>query len=230
MMELRKIAVASILISIVCLVIILADIFRHPQKMKIMNVVWPITALYSGPLALLVYYTIGRNKKDGGMHHSAAMHTEGMSHNKKPFWQSVVIGTLHCGAGCTLGDMVSEGFLVLVPIVVFGSELYGGWVVSFVFAFLIGIVFQYFAIKPMRQLSTGKAIAAALKADTLSLLFWQIGMYGWMAICAFLIFGHPLQATSPVFWFMMQIAMVVGFFTAYPINWFLIKSGVKEAM
>ena len=29
---------------------------------------------------------------------------------------------------------------------------------------------------------------------------------------------------------MMQIAMLFGFATAYPVNWWLIESGIKEAM
>jgi Domain of unknown function (DUF4396) len=29
---------------------------------------------------------------------------------------------------------------------------------------------------------------------------------------------------------MMQIAMVAGFVTAYPANWWLIRAGVKERM
>jgi hypothetical protein len=29
---------------------------------------------------------------------------------------------------------------------------------------------------------------------------------------------------------MMQIAMIFGFITSYPVNWWLIKSGIKERM
>lgn len=29
---------------------------------------------------------------------------------------------------------------------------------------------------------------------------------------------------------MMQIAMMCGFLTAYPVNWWLIKTGIKERM
>ena len=29
---------------------------------------------------------------------------------------------------------------------------------------------------------------------------------------------------------MMQIAMICGFVTAYPVNWWLIRVGIKEAM
>lgn len=55
-------------------------------------------------------------------------------------------------------------------------------------------------------------------------------MYSWMAIATFLIFGHEIEKTSPVFWFMMQIAMLAGFLTAYPVNWWLLRAGIKEKM
>ena len=38
---------------------------------------------------------------------------------------------------------------------------------------------------------------------------------------------HPDHAA---FWFLMQIGMILGFATSYPVNWWLIKKGIKEAM
>ena len=35
--------------------------------------------------------------------------------------------------------------------------------------------------------------------------------------------------TAP-FWFMMQIAMLIGFATSYPANWVLIDRGIKHGM
>ena len=35
---------------------------------------------------------------------------------------------------------------------------------------------------------------------------------------------------SPVFRFIMQIAMLTGFATSYPINWWLVSAGIKERM
>ena len=106
--------------------------------------------------------------------------------------------------------------------------------VDFLFAYTFGIVFQYFSIKPMRDLSPGAAIWAAIKADTLSLTSWQVGMYGFMAFADFYLFQHVLgvamSTDTPEFWFMMQIAMLCGFATAYPMNWLLIRTGVKEKM
>ena len=54
-------------------------------------------------------------------------------------------------------------------------------------------------------------------------------MYAWMAVCMFVL-GLPLSPASPVFWFMMQVSMLCGFMTSYPMNWALIRTGVKTAM
>ncbi|HEY4060976.1 MAG TPA: DUF4396 domain-containing protein [Puia sp.] len=214
MIDIKTIAIFSLGLGACCCLVLSIDVLRHPQRMGVMNIVWPVTALYAGPLGLLAYYTIGRRPASRTI----------------PFWQSVLKGSLHCGGGCTLGDLAAEVFLLFVPVTIAGSALLGGWTVDFAFAFAIGILFQYYAIRPMKQMSLSKAIIAALKADALSLSFWQIGMYGWMAICFFVIFRHPLKASDPVFWFMMQLAMLVGLCTAFPVNWWLLKKGIKEAM
>ncbi|HJU25288.1 MAG TPA: DUF4396 domain-containing protein [Rhodanobacteraceae bacterium] len=136
----------------------------------------------------------------------------------------------HCGSGCTLGDIVAESALLLAQLSLFGHKIFAAWVLDFLLAFLFGIAFQYFTRKPMRDIAPAKALIEALKADTLSLSAWQLGMYGWMAIATFAIFGHELDKTGPVFWLMMQLAMMVGFVTAYPVNAWLLKAGIKETM
>ena len=82
----------------------------------------------------------------------------------------------------------------------------------------------------MKKFSSKEALKAALKADTLSLTSWQLGTYGWVAIYFFLISNRRLEATDSLFWFMMQIDMLLGLITAFPTNWWLIKRGIKEAM
>ena len=207
----------------------LIDIMRHPQHMGIMNVVWPVTALYGGPLALWVYFRYGRATDHGIT-------------TWQPFPISVGTGATHCGAGCTLGDIVAEWLCFGVPAIaiwfgwqsVFAEKMFAVWVVDFIFAFSFGIVFQYFTIAPMRGLSFGRGIVAALKADTLSLTAWQVGMYGFMALAQYLYFrpllGKMLEVNTPEFWFTMQIAMLAGFVTSYPVNWWLIEAGIKEKM
>lgn len=96
------------------------------------------------------------------------------------------------------------------------------------------MAFQYFAIAPMRGLSLSGGIVAAVKADTLSLLACQVGMYGFIAFARLYVFARGFeveaQIDTPEFWFAMQLAMVAGFITSYPMNWWLIKSDLKERM
>lgn len=109
----------------------------------------------------------------------------------------------------------------------FGSKL----ILAFLFAYILGIVFQFFTIVPMRGLSFGKGLVAAVRADTISITLFQVGMYAWMALSFFVFFPNPhLEPGMAVFWFMMQIAMLVGYFTALPANSWLIRRGWKEKM
>lgn len=226
----HAIAIISLWLAGLSALVIIVDLLRgHRQHMMIMNVVWPITALYAGPLALWAYFKIGRLSSHRAMMQAQQQGTESPA-KRKPFWQTVALATTHCGSGCALGDLLVEGTLILFPLTLWGREIFAAWAIDFVAAFCLGIVFQYFTIKPMRNLSAGQALIAALKADALSLTAWQVGMYGWMAIVTFLIVEHPLNQTGPVFWFMMQVAMLLGFAVSYPVNWWLVRVGIKEKM
>ncbi len=222
---LTGISIASIAICVLCALWVAVDVVRHPPHMKIMAAVWPLTALFGGPLLVWFYRRHGRGK-----------------HGDTPFPIAVAKGALHCGAGCALGDIIAESAAALWPVILaafgypglFPDSIFAAWSLDFVIAFAFGIVFQYFAIAPMRDLSVGRGIIEAVKADTLSLISWQIGMYGGMAIARFWLFGSvlhaPLEASEPSFWLMMQLAMLAGFVTAYPTNWMLIRKGIKEQM
>ncbi|MEO7039407.1 MAG: DUF4396 domain-containing protein [Gemmatimonadaceae bacterium] len=217
---LQLLSTISLALALVSAAVIAVDeATGHAQRMWIMNVVWPVTGLWAGPLALFAYYRIGR---------APAIAAGKM---KKPFWQSVCIGALHCGSGCTLADLIVEWSVLAFPVTLFGSIVFGSWAVDFLVAFALGIAFQYFTIAPMKHLAPREGLVAALKADTLSLSAWQLGMYGWMAIALFVIFTpDTLSKTQPAFWFMMQLAMIAGFLTSYPVNWWLLRKGIKEAM
>jgi hypothetical protein len=105
------------------------------------------------------------------------------------------------------------------------------FIVDCALAFIFGIAFQYFSIKPMQDLSVGEGIKEALKADTLSLTAFQVGLFGWMALMHLVFFPiERIQVDQPAYWFLMQIGMILGFLTSYPVNWWLIKRGIKEAM
>src|SRR5580658_7356649 len=95
------------------------DVAKRPQPMWIMNLVWPITALYLGPLAIWSYAKLARS---------------GNGMRELPFWQQIVVEATHCGAGCSLGDIVAEFALYLGGVVLFGSALLTSYLGDFVLA------------------------------------------------------------------------------------------------
>ena len=223
---------------------ILLDVLRRPQPMAIMNLVWPITGLYAGPLALWAYQLYGRPPAETSQH-TATIKTRKPTKADGvcvPFFAKVGKGALHCGAGCTLGDILAELLAYFAPTVIvwlgynsyFGEKIFAIWILDYILALLIGIAFQYASIMPMRHLSPGRGIIEAVKADVLSLSAWQVGMYGFMELMHFGLFaavlGTTLSAGMPEFWASMQLAMIAGLVTAYPMNWWLIRRGIKHAM
>ena len=253
------IAIISLVLAVISAVIIALDIKNNPQSMKIMKAVWILTALWASIFGLIAYYWFGREKamemqaSDMGDMTSEDMKGMGMSSEEmkdmkmpesemknmpmkmempsRPKWQSVTLSALHCGAGCTLADIIGSIILLFIPIAMFGSTLVGGWIFTFILAMIMGVYFQFVAIKEMNDLPASTIIKRALKADFLSLTSWQLGMYVWMYLAMF-----PWGLISPdstltwEFWFVMQQAMLAGFVLALPVNYFLIKFGVKSGM
>lgn len=120
---------------------------------------------------------------------------------------------------------------IAVDIFARGHALPAEYIADFTLAFALGIVFQYYSIAPMRDLGVRDGIKAALKADTLSLIAFEVGLFGWMAIMQLVLFTDPhLKPDRAAYWFLMQVGMVIGFATAYPANVWLIRRGIKEAM
>ena len=208
---------------------IVVDIYGrgYRQRMGVMEPVWAISALYAGPVAVAAYLRWGRPSSERWQreHHRDAP-------PEKRHWATVAVGVSHCGAGCTLGDIVAEFVVFFLGLSIAGTTLYAEYVGDYVLAVLLGLVFQYFAIAPMRGLGFRQGMVAAAKADILSLTAFEVGLFGWMALTALVFFPapHHLHADSPVYWFSMQIGMCIGFLTAYPVNSSLIRHGIKEAM
>jgi hypothetical protein len=215
---------------------IVADFFRgHRQRMWIMHLVWPITALYLGPLAVLLY-TSTRPLTLSGSPQPKGRFRELMK-NADPTREQGAVAVSHCGAGCVLGNIIGETTLFVfggsVTAYVAGSDFATRMVTDFALAYLLGIFFQYFTIVPtIGSMPRGKRILMAIRADTLSILAFEVGFFGWMALSRFVFFPAPrrIYPNLAVFWFMMQIAMIVGWVTAYPANVWLLKKRWKEKM
>lgn len=230
---LTAIAAVSIGIGVLCSALLAVDVGLRPQPMRVMSVVWPLTALFGGIPWTALYYRWARAPRRDTTHAAPTDHPRAVS---------IAISTSHCGAGCALADLLAEWLVFALPALavigglgsIFDERIFASWVLDFVAAFVIGVAFQYAAIAPSRGIRGWAAWKAAIRADTASITAWQLGMYGAMAIAQFgifgLLFGGHASVATPEFWFAMQWSMIFGFLTAYPVNALLIRQGVKEAM
>lgn len=198
-------------------------VYRHPEKMKIMNPVWILTGLWASMLGVWAYFRFGQAPMN--------MPMEGMEmKNTRPLWEKAVLSSLHCGAGCVLADIIGEtaGFYIFRHIP--GWDIPWQWATDYLLALIIGAYFQYAAIHTMLKGSVVDKLWKALKIDFLSLTGWQFGMYSFMYVVFFVPPAHIFTANEIIFWALMQLAMLTGFVIAYPINYILIRSGYKPAM
>jgi hypothetical protein len=221
------VAWAALALGFASALVIAADIFLlgNRQHLAIMNLVFPLTALSMGPLALKLYLPHRRRKPHVQM---AAM----MEREARDSWWQAALSDTHCGAGCALGDIGGE-WLVWATAWMIGStaELGPEYILDLPLAWIFGILFQYFAIAPLRgQVGKLAPLRDAIKSDTLSVLSFEVGLFGWMALAHYLIWQPPLPTDTSSWWFMMQIGMNLGFLTSWPVNRWLLRKGVKEPM
>lgn len=245
---LTVIAAIFVVLGIIGALIVIADIRNgHRQKMPVMEIVWPLTALWGSWIGVLAYFRLGRQRRESPMDELMNMDmrprgVDPLSPKKMPpisnmesmhdgkaapaaSRKSVLLSALHCGAGCALADLLGEIFVLFVPL-----SLAGLWSLEYLLALILGIWFQYAAMQQMHRGPVGATVKRALKADFLSLTAWQAGMYGWMALTMFVFFPRGLGHGTWTFWFMMQLAMFAGLAVSFPVNRWLIRAGIKHAM
>jgi hypothetical protein len=206
--------------------VMVVDMLRgYRQPMGVMDAVWPITALYLGPIALWAYWRYGRAYTERYQRE----HGTGMPEN--PHVVGVALSTAHCGSGCTLGDILAESLIFALGLTIFGAAIYASFVYDYIFAFAFGVVFQALAIASMGKVRIGILAKRTAQSDFASLTAFEVGLFAWMALTWFVFFTSPhLRPDDPEFWFMMQVGMIIGFISAYPANAWLIRRGIKDAM
>ena len=167
---------AALATAFVCAGWILYDIYRrgYRQHMRVMEVVWPVTGLYFGPAAVAAFRSWSRP-------HTQRWQDQYGDPPDNPGYATIAIGVSHCGAGCTLGDLVAEFTVFGLGVTVAGTALLAEYLGDYILALTLGIGFQYLAIAPMRGLSLREGLIEAAKADVLSLTAFEVGLFGWMA-------------------------------------------------
>jgi len=208
-------------LALLCAAAILYDVYGrgYRQRTSVMNLVWPITALYLGPLALPAYYRWGRPR-------SEKWQKEHGSAPEKSLPVAAATGGTPGGAASAIGHVLGVPLVVFLGLTIAGQALWMMILVIAVIATVLLFAFEYFfSTVPTRGLSRGKGLGVALLIALVTVLAFDVGMGGWMLVLHFLFFMPPL--TDVTFLFLMQFGLIMGFLTGYPAVLWRVRRGIK---
>lgn len=201
-------------LGLLCAVVILYDVFGRGYRQRIgaMEAVWPITAVYFGPLALWAYYRLGRpQSKEWQEEHGAPP--------EKSLPTAAVAETIPGGAASFLGRLVAVPLVVLLGLTLFGRGIWPMIILIALLALPLLFAFEYFY--------SGKGFGVALLTAAVAILAFDVGMGAAMIFVNFVLMFPP---TELAFWFVMQIGLILGFLTAYPVVLRMIRRGTEEVV
>lgn len=190
------------------------DLFTRTPAMKVMKWGWLLVALYTGPVALLLYVVSCREPAPG-------------THEKfiAPLWKQAIGSTIHCLAGDATGIIVAASITLTL-----GLPMGLDSIVEYVSGFAFGLlIFQALFMKGMLGGSYGQAVRATWLSEWLSMNAVMAGMIPVMVI----LMSHDMRSMNPLslrFWGIMSLATLIGAVLAYPVNWWLVKRGLKHGM
>ncbi len=188
---------AFIAAALISAALIAADIYARGRRHHFVasEIVWICSALYLGPAALWLYANAGRAHAPG----------DGPVPDTGP---SAARVSLPGGAASAVAHLIGVPLVLASGLTIAGIDL---WVMLLVIGALAIVLLFTFE----RASTTGVRAGVAAGAAVLTVLAFDIGMAGWMLLLHFTEYMPP--ATEGSFWFLMQIGIVLGLVTGYPV-------------
>ncbi len=187
---------------------------KNPEA-TVMKWGWILITLYMGPIALALYVLTDKEPAPGE-------HEEFI----KPLWKQGIGSTVHCIAGDATGIITAA-----VITAALGLPMWIDLIVEYAAGFAFGLfIFQSLFMKDMAGGSYLKAVKNSFMPEWLSMNMMAAGMF---PVMIFLMMGRDMRAmepTEPLFWAVMSLGVIVGFFVAYPVNVWMVSRNLKHGL
>jgi Domain of unknown function (DUF4396) len=201
------------LLTAAALVFVAVDIRSTPES-PVLKWGFVLLTAYTGVLGAFLY-VLGCREPLPGLHerYVAAQ------------WRQTLGSTMHCvagdGVGIIAGALLSSAFGIAGL-----AEVILEYVLGFAFGWTI---FQALFMRDTAGGSYSRALRSTFMAELLSMNLLMAGMVPTVTALKARIpaAGDP---SSPSFWFVMSMGLLVGFIFAYPMNWWLVAHHLKHGM
>jgi hypothetical protein len=140
-------------------------------------------------------------------------------------WRQTLGSTMHCVAGDGVGILAGAVISSLAGIAGLAEV-----VVEYVLGFAFGwTIFQALFMRDSAGGSYRAALANTFLPELLSMNFLMAGMVPTVMGLRTVV-PSANDPTTPYFWFVMSMGLLVGFIIAYPMNWWLVANHLKHGM
>ncbi len=200
-------------LTVLSVLFVAIDITRTPES-PVLKWGFILLTAYTGPAGAFLY-VLGCREPLPGLHeqYTAAR------------WRQVLGSTMHCVAGDGLGILAGA---------VIGSLIHLSRPAEIGLEYLLGFGFGWTIFQALfMKESSGGSFFRALKntffPELVSMNYLMAAMVVVMTAGMSRVPGgnDPLSAE---FWFIMSMALMAGFFVAYPVNWWLVSNHLKHGM
>lgn len=192
------------------------DAFRYNPEMTVMKWGWVLVTLYTGIFGLVVYVLSCKEPAPG-------------SHERfiTPLWKQSVGSTIHCVAGDATGIVIAAAITAALRL-----PMWLDLISEYAFGFAFGwTIFQSLFMRDMTGGSYRAALRSTFLPEWLSMNGVMAGMIPTMVILMTRdMTGAAMKPESVRFWGVMSFAVLVGTLVAYPINVWLVFTGLKHGM
>lgn len=174
---------------------------RHRHAAMAAELVWVTSALYLGPLALVLYARHGRAAHEAAANDSAYAA------------QPTAVAGLPGGGASAVAHLIGVPLVIASGLTIAGIDL---WVMIIVIGLLaMAFLFAYERTTGRHGHIGALPVGAAAATAILTVLAFDIGMGSWMLLLHFNEFMPPADEGS--FWFLMQVGIILGLLTGYPV-------------
>jgi hypothetical protein len=193
---------------------VVIDIWRTTPESPVLKWAFVILTAFTGPIGAF-FYVVGCREPLRGTHADYVATR----------WRQVLGSTMHCVAGDGIGIVVGAALGGVLKL-----SFWPDFLVEYVLGFGFGwAFFQAFAMRDAAGGSYVKSLKMTFLPELLSMNLLMTGMLITSQFAMRRVAGSD-DPTRPQFWFIMSMALIVGFVCAYPINWWLVANHMKHGM
>jgi hypothetical protein len=201
------------LLTAAALLFVTIDIRATPES-RVLKWGFVLVTAYTGVIGAFLY-VLGCREPLPGLHERYVAAR----------WRQALGSAMHCVAGDGVGILAGA---VLANILGLGglAEVILEYILGFAFGWAI---FQALFMRDMAGGSYRRSLARTFVPELLSMNLLMAGMIPAVMILRTRI-ASAADPTTARFWFVMSMGLLVGFITAYPMNWWLVTYHLKHGM